>query len=80
VKWLLTVGWAVFVLGGLGVGWASLSRFARLAQTAPARPEVTSATLALTPEPLAPHPQLRDFDQSPPPFAAAGEPQAQPTV
>jgi polyisoprenyl-teichoic acid--peptidoglycan teichoic acid transferase len=80
VKWLLTVGWAVFVLGGLGAGWASVSSFARLAQTAPARPEVASATLALTPEPLAPHPQLRDFDQSPPPFAAAGEPQAQPTV
>src|SRR4030088_668603 len=80
MKWLLTLGWAVFVVGGLGAGWASLHNFAALAPPAPTRRPVAATPAAPTSEPLAPHPQLRDFDQSAPPFAAAGNPQAQPTV
>jgi LCP family protein required for cell wall assembly len=80
VKWLLTLGWAVFVVGGLGAGWAALHNVAQLAQPIPARRPLAALPPAPTSEPLAAHPQLRDFDQSPPPFPAAGEPRAQPTV
>src|SRR5437879_9477607 len=70
MKWLLTIGWAVFVVGGLGMGWGSLHNLAVLTQTStPRRPVAAAARLP-----------LRDFDQSPPPFAAAGDPQAQPAV
>src|SRR5438067_279103 len=74
---MLTVGWAVFVAGGLGTGWAAVHNFAVLAQPH-ARRTVGAAQPAE--EPLAPHPQLRDFDQSPPPFAAAGNPPAETPV
>jgi LCP family protein required for cell wall assembly len=79
VKWLLAVGWAAFVVGGLGAGWTSLHNFARLAQGAPPeRATIAGHISAPTPEPLAGRLGLRDFDQNPPPFAAAGENGAQP--
>jgi LCP family protein required for cell wall assembly len=80
VKWLLTLGWAVFVVGGLGAGWASLHNLAALAAPGLSNRPVAATSAAPTAEALAAHPQLRDFDQNAPPFAAAGDPQAQPTV
>jgi len=80
VKWLLTLGWAVFVVGGLGAGWASVHNLVVLAQPGAARRPVATQPPAVGAASLTARPQLRDFDQSPPPFAPAGEPLAQPTV
>src|SRR6266850_7012585 len=79
MKWLLSVAWTVFVLGGLGAGWASLHNFSLMTQRVAPRQAVAAASATITPEPMAAHAPLRDFDQDAPPFAPAGEPQAQPS-
>lgn len=73
---LFAVVWAAFVLGGMTVGWVGLSNMALLAQPGPAAAPQPTGTV--TPQPLAFHPpQLRDFSQDAPPFAAAGQPAGQ---
>jgi polyisoprenyl-teichoic acid--peptidoglycan teichoic acid transferase len=76
-SWLLTGALTVFVLGGMLGAGIGLRNVMRLMQP-PRHVEPLAApvaTVAPTPPPaeLAPHPPLRDFDQSPPPFEPAGQ-------
>jgi LCP family protein required for cell wall assembly len=68
----------VFVVGGLGAGWVSLHNFALMAERAPVRPVLGATPPTTTAEPMAAQPPLRDFDQSRPPFPAAGASEPQP--
>jgi LCP family protein required for cell wall assembly len=79
-SWLLTSALALFVLGGMlgaAIGLRNLSALNRPAAplARPVAAEAPTPQPRPTPEPaeLAPHPPLRDFDQSPPPFQPAGE-------
>ena len=88
-SWLLTAVWAVFVAGGLAGGAVGIRNLETIPRaTATPRPvaagnptntaETPHSQSDATPVELAPHPPLRDFDQSPPPFAAAGQGDAVP--
>jgi len=70
VRWLFVASWAMFVMGGLAAGYGALRTFDALAHHVP--PQTEAAAALANPPPLAVHPPLRDFDTSPPPFAAAG--------
>lgn len=79
-SWVLSAALALFVCGGL-VGAAVGVRNVQSLTRPPGRPTSSSPGVAAaaeqptpTPPPaeLAPHPPLRDFDQSPPPFQPAG--------
>jgi LCP family protein required for cell wall assembly len=79
-SWLLTGALTVFVLGGMLGAAIGLRNLTRLAQPPPRGAAVVAAavpTQAPPPTPqsaeLAPHPPMRDFDQSPPPFQPAGQ-------
>jgi polyisoprenyl-teichoic acid--peptidoglycan teichoic acid transferase len=72
VRWVLTAAWAAFVVGGFVAGWTSVRNFAWLAQTAGARTSLVATPPRPGPEPLVSQPRLRDFDETPPPFPAAG--------
>src|SRR5438477_12766712 len=71
-RWLLSTGLAIFVIGGLlggAIGVRNLVRGPSPTAKAVAAGRVPSPT----PQELAPHPPLRDFDESPPPFQPAGQ-------
>src|ERR1041385_333308 len=83
MKWLLVAGWATFVVGGLVAGFSGVRTFSTIdrspppatvapaaAPTADASPRAPTPTD--TPPAVAAGPVMRDFDQQPPPFAAAG--------
>lgn len=74
-KTLLTSLWALFVLGGLTGGALGIRNIASLPRAnAPlAAHSGVGAPASVPTQELAAHPPLRDFDQSPPPFAAAGQ-------
>jgi LCP family protein required for cell wall assembly len=79
-KTFLSLACAVFVAGGLAGGAIGIRNLASLprAQKPPAALVSTATSSNPVPQPvatqeLAQHPPLRDFDQNPPPFAAAGE-------
>jgi LCP family protein required for cell wall assembly len=74
--WLLTIALSVFVIGGFTVGAIGIHNLTSLPRPLPSPPNGVAANPVATPAPeatpeLAPHPPLRDFDQNPPPFAAA---------
>ncbi len=69
-KALLTTAWALFVAGGLAGGAIGIRNLTVLPRAPAAL--ISSATPVPSHE-LAAHPPLRDFDQNPPPFAAAGQ-------
>src|SRR5690348_9623774 len=82
-SWALSAGLALWVLGGLVgavLGLRNVQILARpavrpapvVAASAPRPPQPTPSPTA-APAELAPHPPLRDFDQSPPPFQPAGQ-------
>ena len=76
----LAAAWALFVIGGVlagGLAMQNLGSLSRRPAPRPPLPITASATRGPTPQPLASHPPLRDFDLQPPPFAAAG---GQPTA
>jgi LCP family protein required for cell wall assembly len=70
-KALLTTAWALFVAGGLAGGAIGIRNLTVLPRT-PA-PISSGAPAPVPTQELAAHPNLRDFDQNPPPFAAAGQ-------
>ena len=78
----LAAAWALFVIGGVLMGGLAIHNLASLSRRPPPRQPVPvaaasdPATAAPTPQPLASHPPLRDFDHQAPPFAAAGSPAA----
>src|SRR5437660_6550591 len=76
VRWLLVASWASFVIGGFAAGYSALHTFGTIERRGPARPEPVAAAATATASP-SPYPVLRDFDNSPPPFAAAGAADAQ---
>jgi polyisoprenyl-teichoic acid--peptidoglycan teichoic acid transferase len=85
-KWLLAAATVLFVVGGMAGGAYGLRNLSSLQRPAVRSAPVVASTLPAssesveapaTPE-LAPHPPLRDFDQSPPPFEAAGKSDAVP--
>lgn len=76
---LVIAAWVLFIVGGLSGGAIGIRNLASL--PAPhGRPVAASqvALLAVPTQELAAHPPLRDFDQSPPPFAPAGQNDAVP--
>src|SRR6266566_6527669 len=76
VRWLLLATWASFVIGGFAAGYSALHTFGTIDRRGTARPEPVAAAATATASP-SPYPVLRDFDNSPPPFAAAGAADAQ---
>lgn len=69
---LVTAALVLFIAGGLAGGAFGLRNLSNLPM--PRRPAAVSLQgVAAATQELAPHPPLRDFDQSPPPFAPAGE-------
>ena len=76
-KWLLTTAMALFVTGGLAGGAIGIRNLNNLSHPRPGQIDI-AATNPVVPQDtsamaeLAPHPTLRDFDQSPPPFEPAG--------
>jgi polyisoprenyl-teichoic acid--peptidoglycan teichoic acid transferase len=86
-SWLLATTWAVFVVGGLVGGAIGIRNLTGVLQAPQAQQSRSPSPLVTTPTPdaaaaqeLAPHPPLRDFDQSPPPFEPAGQSAAMPTA
>jgi polyisoprenyl-teichoic acid--peptidoglycan teichoic acid transferase len=82
---LLTTLWALFVAGGLAGGAVGIRNIATLPRpqtgvnpVAAVPADATSTPADGSAQDLAPHPPLRDFDQNPPPFAAAGQSDAVP--
>jgi LCP family protein required for cell wall assembly len=71
VSRLFAVVWTVFVVGGLTAGWLGMSNVAVLSNMPPPPTRIPSP--GATPEPLAPHPPMRDFSQAAPPFEPAGQ-------
>jgi LCP family protein required for cell wall assembly len=74
VRGLLVACWAIFVIGGLAVGYSALHTLSSLKPQTPPKADPVAAEAIATPPPLADRPLLRDFDNSPPPFAPAGAP------
>src|SRR4030081_3873810 len=69
-KALLTTAWALFVAGGLAGGAIGIRNLTVLPRT-PA--SISSGAPAPVPtQELAAHPNLRDFDQNPPPAESTG--------
>jgi len=71
-RWLLSTGLALFVIGGLLWGAVGLRTLVRVSRPM-ARPVAAAPNPFPTPQSLAPHPPLRDFDENPPPFQPAGQ-------
>ena len=65
-------GWATFVIGGMAAGFGAVHTLSTLERHGAAKSDPVAAIA--TPPPVAGpvQPTLRDFDNSPPPFAAAG--------
>ena len=76
---LITAAWMLFIVGGLAGGAIGIRNLSSL-PASHGRPIAVSqvAALAVPTQELAAHPPLRDFDQSPPPFAPAGQNDAVP--
>src|SRR5438067_9858053 len=77
-KWLLTTAMALFVTGGLAGGAIGIRNLNNLSHPRPGGIDIAATNPVVPQDPsttteLAPHPAMRDFDKSPPPFEAAGQ-------